>query len=86
MNIEKIEIARVNLIGYGFPDFNIMIVPGSMTDGTPTFDCFLTKNGFVDYFYMFGSFGSMEEAAELAYGNVPQYLPLFVAQLLKDDE
>ena len=85
MEIEKITITRINLSGYDFPEFDILVIP-SEHDGKPVSDCYLLKRNSASPFYMFGVFESEEEAAEMAYNSVPDYLPLYVADLLKEDD
>ena len=86
MKIEKFEIARVNLIGYGFPEFNILIIPEVQKDGAVVNNCILAKDGCGRYYHMFGLLENIEEAAKIAYANIPDYLPDFVKMILEDDE
>lgn len=86
MKIEKLEIARVNLSGYGFPEFNILIIPEVQKDGTVVNNCILVKDGCGCYYHMFGLLEGIEETAKIAYANIPNYLPDFVKMILEDDE
>jgi hypothetical protein len=86
MKIEKFEIARVNLSGYGFPEFNILIIPEIQKDGTVVNNCILSQDGCGCYCHMFGLLESIEETAKIAYANIPDYLPDFVKMILNEDD
>jgi hypothetical protein len=77
MKIENIKAARVNLSGYAFPEFYIIAIPGA----GGVVDCYLGADDYVNLFHMFGIADSVEAAARVAYASVPEYLPLFIAEL-----
>ena len=85
MKIENINACRVSLSGYAFPEFYILVLPAVEHDGKPVNYCYLGKNGCCELFFMFGCYESVEEAAELAYANVSDYLPDFVRSILEDE-
>ena len=85
MEIEKIEILKVSLKGYGFKEFDILVIPEEDAEGKTVSSCYLTKKNCALYFFMFGVYESPEEAAEMAYNAVPDYLPSFVAEILKEE-
>ena len=77
MKIENIAAARVNLSGYGFPELYIVAIPGA----GGVVDCYLGADDYGNLFHMFGIADSVEAAARIAYASVPEYLPLFMAEL-----
>ena len=77
MKIENIAAARVNLSGYGLPEFYIIAIPGA----GGVVDCYLGAEDYGNLFHMFGIADSVDAAARLAYASVPEYLPLFMAEL-----
>ena len=86
MKIEMITTARVNLKGYGFPEFDILIVPSIRDDSSEVvYDCYLLKRGHAAPYFVFGCYESIEEAAALAYSNVPDYLPEYVESILSEE-
>lgn len=85
MEIEKFEVVRVNLKGYGFSEFDILVIPEEDSNGQIVSGCYLTKKSCVLYYFMFGVYESLEAAAEMAYNAVPDYLPSFVAEILREE-
>jgi hypothetical protein len=77
MKIENIAAARVNLSGYALPEFYIIAIPGA----GGVVDCYMGAEDYGNLFHMFGIAESVEAAARIAYVNVPEYLPLFMAEL-----
>lgn len=84
MNIENKTIYRINLFGYAFPEFDLLIIPETH-NGSPVNNCYLYSSKHARMDFMFSLVESIERAAEIAYANVPDYIGDFFKLLFNEE-
>ena len=70
MEIKEKKISTVSLSGYGFPEFEIVIIPQK----SGCHDCYLHAPEYGKFVRMFGLEEDAGRCAELAYAAVPEYI------------
>lgn len=71
MEIKEKKISTVSLAGYGFPEFEIVIIPSIQSD---EFDCYLHAPEHRQFVHMFGLKEDAGRCAEIAYSAVPEHI------------
>ncbi len=85
--MEKIDVVRVNCENLGFGPFSVLIVPvedeNAMED---EYTYYLIHKKYALIQFMFeDAAASLEEAAERAYYNAPDYIPDFIRDCFKNE-